>query len=24
MATGEWHDGVLMELVGAPPDDGAP
>jgi aminoglycoside 6'-N-acetyltransferase len=24
MATGEWHDGLLMELVGAPPEDGAP
>jgi aminoglycoside 6'-N-acetyltransferase len=24
MATGEWHDGLLMELVGAPPEDDAP
>ena len=24
MATGEWHDGLLMELIGAPPDGGAP
>ncbi len=24
MTTGEWHDGLLMELVGAPPEDGAP
>jgi aminoglycoside 6'-N-acetyltransferase len=25
MVTGEWHDGLLMELVGAPPEiDGAP
>ena len=24
MATGEWHDGLLMELVGAPPDGDAP
>jgi aminoglycoside 6'-N-acetyltransferase len=24
MATGEWHDGLLMELVGAPPESGAP
>jgi aminoglycoside 6'-N-acetyltransferase len=24
MATGEWHDGLLMELVGAPPRGGAP
>jgi aminoglycoside 6'-N-acetyltransferase len=23
MATGEWHDGLLMELIGAPPEDGA-
>ena len=24
MATGEWHDGLLMELIGAPPESGAP
>ena len=24
MTTGEWHDGLLMELIGAPPEDGAP
>jgi aminoglycoside 6'-N-acetyltransferase len=24
MATGEWHDGLLMELIGAPSADGAP
>jgi RimJ/RimL family protein N-acetyltransferase len=24
MVTGEWHDGLLMELVGAPPGGGAP
>jgi aminoglycoside 6'-N-acetyltransferase len=24
MTTGEWQDGLLMELVGAPPDGGAP
>jgi aminoglycoside 6'-N-acetyltransferase len=23
MATGEWHDGLLMELIGAPPEGGA-
>jgi aminoglycoside 6'-N-acetyltransferase len=23
MATGQWHDGLLMELIGAPPEDGA-
>ena len=23
MATREWHDGLLMELIGAPPEDGA-
>jgi len=24
MATGAWHDGLLMELIGAPSEDGAP
>ena len=24
MATGEWHDGLLMELIGAPSEDDAP
>jgi RimJ/RimL family protein N-acetyltransferase len=24
MATGEWRDGLLMELIGAPSEDGAP
>jgi aminoglycoside 6'-N-acetyltransferase len=24
MTTGEWHDGLLMELVGAPPSGDAP